>query len=99
MCAMDRHMEDRIRKLCAETVAERDPEKARELSRELRTELHNFIEALRARVPDYPGAGDPRLQRGVPSPELSVPAANAIETPISSSLLQAASPFTGTSNE
>jgi hypothetical protein len=66
---MDRRMEDRIRKLCAEVIAESDPERARELSRELRMELHDFIAELRARVSSYPVVADRRAQTGVPPPE------------------------------
>ena len=66
---MCRRMEDRIRKLCAEVIAEPDPEKARELSRRLRTELHDFIAGLRARVSNYPIVDDRRVQSRVPPPE------------------------------
>ena len=68
---MHRRMEDRIAKLCAELVAEQDLEKAREISAQLRTELHHFIEALRARVAHYPVVADRRVQTGVPLPPLT----------------------------
>ncbi len=70
---MRRRMEDRIEKLCREFVAENDPEKARELSGQLRTELHQFIEVLRARAAHYPVVADRRVQTGVPAPALTVP--------------------------
>jgi hypothetical protein len=64
---MDRRMEDRIAKLCAEFIAEKDPAKARELSAELRHELHCFVETLRAKVVQYPIVDDRRTQ-SIPSP-------------------------------
>jgi hypothetical protein len=64
-------MEDRIEKLCREFVTENDPEKARELSGQLRTELHHFIEVLRARVAHYPVVADRRVQAGVLLPALT----------------------------
>ena len=70
---MDRRMEDRIKKLCGEFVAEQDPEKSRELSEQLRTELHRFIESLRARVAQYPIVEERRVRSGVPPPALTVP--------------------------
>ena len=77
---MYRRMEDRIRKLCAEVIAEPDPEKARELSRQLRTELHDFIAGLRARVSNYPVVDDRRVQSRVPPPESVRETASATET-------------------
>jgi hypothetical protein len=71
--AMRRRMEDRIEKLCREFIAETDPEKASEFSGQLRTELHHFIQALRARVAHYPVVADRRAQTGVPIPALAVP--------------------------
>ena len=68
---MYRRMEDRIAKLCAELVAEKNLEKARELSAQLRTELHQFVEMLRARVTQYPIVEERRVQRGVPPPALT----------------------------
>jgi len=65
---MDRRTEDRIRKLCADVIAESDPEKTRALSLELRTELHRFISELRALVSAYPVVADRRTESGVPSP-------------------------------
>jgi len=62
-------MEDRIRKLCAEVIAESDSEKARELGQQLRAELHDFIGGLRARVSSYPVIEERRVQSGVPPPE------------------------------
>jgi hypothetical protein len=61
---MDRRMEDRIAKLCAEFIAEKDPAKARE---QLRNELHRFVETLRAKVVQYPIIDDRRTQ-SIPAP-------------------------------
>jgi hypothetical protein len=66
---MHRRMEDRIRKLCAEFVAEKNPEKSRELSEQLRAELHQFVEMLRAKVTQYPIIEQRRVQGGSPLPE------------------------------
>jgi plasmid stabilization system protein ParE len=67
---MHRRMEDRIGRLCAEFVAEQNPERARELSGQLRTELHRFVEMLRARVTQYPILEERRVQSGIPRPAL-----------------------------
>ena len=65
---MNRRMEDRIRNLCAEVISESDPDKVRELSNELRTELHRFIAELRARISAYPVVAERRTETGVPPP-------------------------------
>ena len=70
---MHRRMEDRIEKLCRDFVTEKDPEKSRELSGQLRTELHQFIQVLRARIAHYPVVADRRAQTGVTPPALTVP--------------------------
>jgi hypothetical protein len=70
--AMHRRMEDRIAKLCGELVAEHAPERIRELTEQLRVELHQFIQALRRRVAQYPIVAERRVQRGVRPPALSV---------------------------
>jgi len=57
-------MEDRIAKLCAEFIAEENPEKARVLSAQLRTELHQFVEMLRTRVVQYPISKERRVESG-----------------------------------
>ena len=61
---MNRRMEDRIRKLSEELVAERDLTKVRELSVQLRAALHDHIETLRLKVTDYP-AVDERRDGGI----------------------------------
>jgi hypothetical protein len=66
---MHRRMEDRIRKLCAEFVAEKNPEKSRELSEQLRAELHQFVEILRAKVTHYPIGEERRVRSGGPLPK------------------------------
>jgi len=65
-------MEDRIEKLCREFVAEKDAQKARDLSGQLRTELHQFIESLRSRLTQYPVVDERRVQGAVPPPALMV---------------------------
>ena len=71
---MHRRMEDRIKKLCSEFVAEKNPEKSRELSEQLRAELHQFVEMLRAKVTHYPMVEERRVQSGIPVVE-AAPAA------------------------
>ena len=61
---MNRRMEDRIRKLSEELVAERDLTRVRELSVQLRAALHDHIETLRSKVTDYP-AVDERRDGGI----------------------------------
>jgi hypothetical protein len=63
-------MEDRIEQLCREFIAEKNAEKARQLSGQLRTELHHFIETLRARVANYPVVEERRVQSAIPSAAL-----------------------------
>ena len=70
--AMHRRMEDRIAKLCGELVAEHAPEKIRELTEQLRVERHQFIQALRGRVAQYPIVAERRVQSGVRRPALAV---------------------------
>jgi hypothetical protein len=64
---MYRRMEDRIRQLCSEFIGEQNPDKARELSARLRTELHEYVEALRVKVSQYPTVQEWRTKSGVPS--------------------------------
>jgi hypothetical protein len=47
-------MEDQIRSLCQQIVAERDESKATSLIVKLRNELHQHVEQLRARLETYP---------------------------------------------
>jgi hypothetical protein len=47
-------MEDRIRKLSSQLVAEQDASEAIKLAAQLRGELRKYVEALRAQVADYP---------------------------------------------
>ena len=51
---MLRRMEDRIKRLCQDLVAERDSTKAISLAAELRSELKRFMEDLRTRLGIYP---------------------------------------------
>ena len=64
---MLRRMEDRIRKLCQEAIAEQGPAKAKRLLSQLRVELRDYMKNLRERVAGYPvmkerRVGAPRLQ-------------------------------------
>ena len=54
-CAPLRRMEDKIRSLCQQIVAERDEKKATSLIVRLRDELHQHVEQFRARLGTYPG--------------------------------------------
>ena len=45
-----RPMEDTIRELCNQLLAERDEEKAQALAARLRAELHDYIEQLRTNL-------------------------------------------------
>ena len=47
-------MEDKIRALCAQILAEQDEAKLTALIVELRDQLHRHIERLRAKLVDYP---------------------------------------------
>jgi hypothetical protein len=47
-------MEDKIRTLCAQLLAEQDEAKLAPLIVELRDQLHRHIERLRAKLLDYP---------------------------------------------
>ena len=49
-----RRMEDKIRTLCAQLLAEQDEAKLTLLIVELRNELHQHIERLRAKFANYP---------------------------------------------
>lgn len=49
-----RRMEDQIRSLCEEILAERDEEKATSLIVSLRDKLHQYVLELRARFGAYP---------------------------------------------
>ena len=50
---MKRRMEDRIRQLCSDVVAENDEEKVHELSEELRILLRRHASALRSNLGNY----------------------------------------------
>jgi hypothetical protein len=69
---MNRRMEDRIRKLSGELVAEQDPTKVRDLSTQLRVALHDYIESLRAKVMAYPVVDERRLGNSIPAPGISL---------------------------
>lgn len=49
-----RRMEDKIRSLCAQILAEQDEAKLTSLIVDLRGQLHRHIERLRAKLVDYP---------------------------------------------
>jgi len=55
-----RRMEDKIRTLCAQLLAEQDEEKITLLIVELRDRLHQHIERFRAKLVDYPVATERR---------------------------------------
>ena len=71
-------MEDRIAKLCAEFIAEKNIEKAREISAQLRIELHHFVEMLRVRVTQYPIVEERRARSRGPAPASASVTASAM---------------------
>lgn len=60
---MHRRMEDRIRQLCEQTVAEKDPKKLRRILLELQNALHQHIGRIRQKLADYPVAIERRNPR------------------------------------
>ncbi len=52
---MERRFGDRLRKLCAELLEERDDTQIRTLSGELRSQLHTYVDQLRKQFAVYPG--------------------------------------------
>jgi len=55
-------MEDKIQSLCARILAGNDDDKELSLIVELRDALHQHVQRLRARVAEYPAAGERRTR-------------------------------------
>jgi hypothetical protein len=62
-------MEDKIRRLCSELLAEGGDEDFGPLIVELRDALHQHIERLRERFGNYPFVAGQRTTNGVSSPD------------------------------
>jgi len=61
-----RRVEDKIRRLCADlTVAKGDAE-VRAILAELQNALHQYIERLRSRLPNYPIIVERRARNEIP---------------------------------
>lgn len=81
---VQRRIEDRIRRLCAELLEERDHLQMHNLSGQLRSQLHTYVEALRRQFAVYPGVQAHRRKTDAapmrlpcltfPKPEVSVDA-------------------------
>jgi hypothetical protein len=66
-CGMPlRRMEDKIRALCAQLLAEQDDAKLTLLIVELRDELHQLVERLRAKFVNYPIIIERRKRVSIP---------------------------------
>ena len=61
-----RRMEDKIRALCAQLLAEQDDAKLTLLIVELRDELHQLVERLRAKFVNYPIIIERRKRVSIP---------------------------------
>jgi hypothetical protein len=68
-----RRIDDRIRKLCQELIAEQDLEKFQSLAAEFREAIHEYVQRLRARLDDYPIVHDRRSMNGLAPPETLTP--------------------------
>ena len=64
---MRRRMEDKIRQLCEQAVAEKDPAKLRRTLIDLRDALHQHIGRIRTKLVDYPVALERRNRTKSPT--------------------------------
>lgn len=97
IAAMLRRMEDRIRRLCEETVAASDPDEQLSKLAELRSELHNHMERLRARLGKISIVERRRVRNAIPPPgnptsEISVKNDHSIQVMVLESSRRAGAP-------
>ena len=59
-------MEDKIRRLCTELTVAKDDTVIRAILAELQDALHEYIERLRSRLPNYPIIVERRAQNEIP---------------------------------
>jgi DNA-binding NarL/FixJ family response regulator len=87
--------QEKIRGLCTLLLATQDSEPDAQVIMELQAALHTHIEHLRARLADYPAAGESRVPQGLslPAPEQTQPPPPAESaTPIAPAIPDPAAP-------
>jgi len=61
-----RRVEDKIRRLCTDLTVAKDDTEVRAILAELQDALHQYIERLRSRLPNYPIIVDRRARNAIP---------------------------------
>jgi hypothetical protein len=61
-----RRVEDKIRRLCTDLTVAKDDTEVRAILAELQEALHQYIERLRSRLPNYPIAVERRARNEIP---------------------------------
>jgi hypothetical protein len=61
-----RRVEDKIRRLCTDLTVAKDDTEVRAILAELQEALHQYIERLRSRLPNYPITVERRARNEIP---------------------------------
>jgi hypothetical protein len=62
-----RRVEDKIRRLCTDLTVAKDDAEVRAILTELQDALHQYVERLRSRLPNYPIIVERRARNEIPA--------------------------------